>query len=95
MRLSNDFIPSHRLSMRLDDGQGPSRVSSRLNDGLPKNKKSFPSLKEIGNPKRSGIKYGQFITFLQYGIRKDCNEWSLPRSIGEVRLFNKKLSYSP
>ena len=26
MRLGNDFKPSHRLSMRLDDGQGPSRV---------------------------------------------------------------------
>ena len=36
----------------------------------------------------------QFITFLEYGIRKDCNEWSLPRSIGEVRLFNKKLNCS-
>ena len=36
----------------------------------------------------------QFITFLKYGIRKDCNEWSLPRSIGEVRLFNKKLNCS-
>ena len=36
----------------------------------------------------------QFITFLQYGIRKDCNEWSLPRSIGEVRHFNKKVNCS-
>ena len=36
----------------------------------------------------------QFITFLKYGIRKDCNEWSLPRSIAEVRLFNKKLNCS-
>ena len=57
-RLGNDFIPSHRLSMRLDDGHGPSRVLSRLNDGLPKDKKilSKPQT-EIGNPKRSGIKY--------------------------------------
>ena len=54
-RLDNEPNLSHRLSMRLDDGQGPSRVSSRLNDGLPKDKKSFP--REIGNPKRSGIKY--------------------------------------
>ena len=46
MRLGNDCNPSHRMSMRLDDGQGPSRVLSRLNDGLPKDKKSFPSLKE-------------------------------------------------
>ena len=36
----------------------------------------------------------QFITFLKYGILKDCNEWSLPRSIGEVGLFNKKLNCS-
>ena len=36
MRLSDDFNPSHRLSMRLGDGQGQSHVSSRLNDGLPK-----------------------------------------------------------
>ena len=36
----------------------------------------------------------QFITFLKYGIPKDCNEWSLPRSIGEVRLFNEKLNCS-
>ena len=26
-KLSNEFNPSHRLSMRLDDGQCPSRVS--------------------------------------------------------------------
>ena len=37
-RLGNDFNPSPRLSMRLDDGQGPSRVSSRLDDGLPTDK---------------------------------------------------------
>ena len=36
----------------------------------------------------------QFITFLKYGIRKDCNEWSLPTGIGEVRLFNEKLNCS-
>ena len=99
MRLGNDPEPSHRLSMRLDDGQGPSRVSSRLNDGLPKDKKSFPSLKErleIQRERELNIDNDdpQFITFLKYGIRKDCNEWSLPRSIGEVRLFNKKLNCS-
>ena len=99
MRLGNDPKPSHRLSMRLDDGQGPSRVCSRLNDGLPKDKKSFPSLKErleIQRERELNIDYDdpQFITFLKYGIRKDCNEWSLPRSIGEVRLFNKKLNCS-
>ena len=99
MRLGNDPKPSHRLSMRLDDGQGPSRVSSRLNDGLPKDKKSFPSLKErleIQRERELNIDNDdpQFITFLKYGIRKDCNEWSLARSIGEVRLFNKKLNCS-
>ena len=98
-RLGNDFNPSDRLSMRIDDGQGPSRVLSGLNDGLPKIKKSFPSLKErlqIQRDRELNIDTDdpQFITFLKYGIRKDCNEWSLPRSIGEVRLFNKKLNCS-
>ena len=99
MRLGNDFKPSHRLSMRLDDGQGPSRVLSRLNDGLPKDKKSIPSLKERLDIQRDrdlniDTDDPQFFTFLKYGIRKDCNDWSLPRGIGEVRLFNKKLSCS-
>ena len=99
MRLGNDSKPSHRLSMRLDDGQGPSRVPSRLNDGLPKDKKSFPRLKErleIQRERELNIDNDdpQFITFLKYGIRKDCNEWSLPRSIGEVRLFSKTLNCS-
>ena len=98
-RRGSDFNPSHRLSMRLDDGQGPSRALSRLNDGLPKGKKSFPSLKErlkIQRDRELNIDTDdpQFITFLKYGIRKDCTEWSLPRSIGEVGLFNKKLNCS-
>ena len=46
IKLGNDFNPSHSLSMRLDDGHGPSRVLSRLNDGLPKYEIPFPSLKE-------------------------------------------------
>ena len=99
MRLGNDPKPSHRLSMRLDDGQGPSGVLSRLNDGLPKDKKPFPSLKErleIQRERELNIDNDDphFITFPKYGIRKDCNEWSLLRSIGEVRLFNKKLNCS-
>ena len=99
MRLGIDFNPSHRLSMRLDDGQGHSRVLSRLNDGLPKDKKSFPSLKERLEIQRDreliiNTDDPQFITFLKYGIRKDCIEWSLPRSFGEVRLFNKKVNCS-
>ena len=32
--------------MRLDFGEGPSRVSSRLDDALPTDKQSFPNLKE-------------------------------------------------
>ena len=99
MRLGNDYSSSHRMSMRLDDGQGPSRVLSRLNDGLPKDKKSFPSLKErleIQRERELNVDTDdpQFITFLKYGIRKDYNEWSLPRGIGEVKLFNKKLNCS-
>ena len=83
MRSGNDFNPSHRLSMRLDDGQGPSRVLSCLNDGLPKDKKSFPSLKErLGIQRDRELNIDtedpQFITFLKYGFLKDCNEWSLP-----------------
>ena len=55
MRLNNDFNPSHRLAMRLDDGHEPSRVSSRLNVGFPKDKdlsqvsKRDWKSKEIGN----------------------------------------------
>ena len=99
MRFGNDCNSSHRMSMRLDDGQGPSRVLSRLNDGLPKDKKSFPSLKErleIQRDRELNIDTDdpQFITFLKYGIRNDCHEWCLQRSIGEVRFFNKKLNCS-
>ena len=62
-------------------------------------KKSFPSLKkrlEIQRDRELNIDTDdpQFIAFLKYGIRKDCNEWSLPRGIGEVRLFNEKLNCS-
>ena len=94
VRLGNDFNPSHRSSMRLDDGQGPSRVLSRLNDGLPEDKKFFPNLKERLEIQRDrelnfDTDDRQFITFPKYGLRKDCNEWSLPKGIGEVRLFNK------
>ena len=75
-RLGNDFNSSHRLSMRLDDGQGHSSVLSRLNVGLLKNKKSFPSLKErleIQTDRELNIDTDDphFITFLKYDIRKD------------------------
>ena len=46
MTLSNEVNPSHCLSMRLDDRKGPSRVSSRLDDGLPTDKQSLPNLKK-------------------------------------------------
>ena len=46
MRLRNEFNPSHRLSRTLDDGKGPSRVSLRLDDGLPTDIQSFRNLKE-------------------------------------------------
>ena len=36
----------------------------------------------------------QFIKSLKYGIRRDYNEWSLPRSLGDIQLFNKKLNCS-
>ena len=79
MRLSNDFNPSHRLSMRLDDGKGPSRVSSRLNDRLPTNKKSFPSLRErlkLQKEREMNVDTDdpQFIKLLKYGICRDHNE---------------------
>ena len=54
MRLGNDPKPSHRLSMRLDDGQGPSRVLSRLNDGLPKDKSPFQASKRDWKFNESG-----------------------------------------
>ena len=99
MRLGNDFNPSHRLSIRPDDRQRPSHVLSRSNDGLPKDKKSFPSLEErleIQRDRELSIDTDdpQFITFLKYGIRKESNEWSLPRGIGEVRLFKEQLNCS-
>ena len=36
----------------------------------------------------------QLIKFLKYGIRKDHNSWSLPRSLGDIKIFNKKLNWS-
>ena len=34
------------------------------------------------------------MNLLMYGIRRDYNEWSLPRSLGDIKLFNKKLTCS-
>ena len=51
MRLSSKLNHSHPLSMTLDDEKGPSRVSSRSNDGLP-TKNCSPVSKRVGNYKR-------------------------------------------
>ena len=98
-RLINDFNPSHRLSMRLDDGQGPSRVSSRLDDGLPTDKQSLPNLKERLEIQKeremnTDTDNPQFIKFLKYGVRRDHIDWSLPRSLGDIMIFKKKLNCS-
>ena len=84
-RLCNDFNISLRSSMRLNDGQGPSRVSSRSNEGLSKDKKSFPSLQERLEVRKDWQLFidtddPQYFTFLKYGIRRECSEWSLPGS---------------
>ena len=36
----------------------------------------------------------QFIKFLKYGVRRDHNEWSLPRNVGDITIVNKKLNCS-
>ena len=79
MRLSNDFNPSHRLSMRLDVGKGPSRASSRLNDCLRQDTKTFPSLEgllEIQRDWQLNIETDdpRNITFLKHEIRGVYNE---------------------
>ena len=95
-RISNEFNPSHRLSMKLDDRQGPSRLSSQLDNRLPTDKQSFPNLKErlvIQKEREMDVDTDnpQFKKFLKYGVRRDHNEWSLPRSLGDINIFNKKL----
>ena len=99
VRLSNEINPSHRLSMTLDDGKGSSRVSSRLDDGLPTDKQSFPNRKErleIQKERELNVDTvnPQFIKFLECGTRRDHNKWSLPRSLGDNKIFNKKLNCS-
>ena len=96
MRLSNEFNLSHRSSMKLDDGKGPSRVSSRFGEGLPTDKQSFPNLKERFEIQKErelnvGIDNPQFIKFLIYGTRRDHIEWSFPRNLGNIKNLNKKL----
>ena len=36
----------------------------------------------------------QFMKFLKYGLRRDHNEWSLSRSFGGIKIFNRKLNCS-
>ena len=95
MRFCNAFNPSHCLSMRLDDGEGPSRASLRSIDGLAKNRESFPSLKERLEQQKRELNFNtddpQYIKFLKYGIRREFNEWSPSGSLGDVKLINKKL----
>ena len=85
--------------MRLEDGKRPSRLSSRLDDGLLTDKQSFLILKErLGIPKAREINVDtdnpQFIKILKFGVRRDNIEWSLPRSLGDIRIFNRKLNCS-
>ena len=66
---------------------------------MPTDKHSFPNLKEkleIQKERKLNVDTDnpQFIKFLEYGIRKDQNEWSLPRSLGDIKIFNKKLNCS-
>ena len=96
MRLSNELDRSHHLSKRFDDGKEPSRVSSRLDNLCPTDKLSFPDLKErLEIQKETKLNAEtdnpQFIIlkFLKYGIRRDHNEWSLLRSLGDIKIFNK------
>ena len=99
MRLSNDINRSLRLSMRLDDEKGASHVSSRLYDGLPTDKQSFPNLKErLEKHRKRELNVDtdnlQFVKILKYGVRRDHNEWSHPRSLGAIKILNKKLNWS-
>ena len=99
MRFSMEFSPSRRLSMRRDDGKGPSRVSSRLDNRLVTDKQSFPNLKEkLEIQEERELKVDtdnpQFIKFQKYDVRGDPKEWSLPRSFGDVKIYNKKLNCS-
>ena len=99
MRLSSEFNTSNRLSMRLDYRKGPSRVSSRLDDGLPTENQSFLILKERfeiqkGRKLNVDSEKFQFTKFLNYGIRRDLNERFLPRSHRDIKIFNNKLNCS-
>ena len=100
MRPSSKFNPPHRLSMRLEDGQGPSRVSSRLNDGLTTDKQSFLNLKERSDIQKEremnvDTDNTQFEKILNYGVRRDHNEWSRPRNPRDVKISKEKLNCSP
>ena len=71
----------------------------RLDDGLPKEKNWFPSLKErleIQKSRENNIDTDdpKFIIFLKYGIRKDHNEWFLATPKPGIEIVNKKLNCS-
>ena len=69
-----------------------------MDDGLPTDKRSFPNLKERleiqEKEKKVDTDNPQFIKLLEYGVRRDHNEWSLPRSLGDIKIFNRKLNCS-
>ena len=97
MRLSIEFNSSHRFLMRLDDGKGPSPVSSRLDDVLPTDKQSFHTLKErleIQKARKLNVDTdnSQFIKFLKYGIRRDHNEWSFAEALETTMFLTKNLT---
>ena len=99
MKFSNNIDPFRCLSRKLGNRKRPLRVTSRPSDGLPRNKKLFSNLKERFELQRDRqlnieIDDPQFITFPKYGIRRDGNERFLPRSVGKIRVFNKRLKCS-
>ena len=99
MRLRKEINSSRRLSMRLGDRKWPSRLSSRLDGGLPTDKQSFRNLKERLEIQKEKELNGdtenpQFVKFLKYGIRGDHNEWSPPSRLRDIKIFNKKLNCS-
>ena len=76
-----------------------SYIYSRLDDGLPTDKQSFPNLKERLEIQKERIMNAdtdnpQFKKILKYGVCRDHNEWSLPRSLGDIKFFNKKVNCS-
>ena len=71
----------------------------RFDDGLPKEKNWFPSLKErleIQKSRENNVDTDdpKFIKFLTYGIRKDHIEWFLATPKQGIEIVDKKLNCS-